>query len=48
MNFIIIFITLALSNYLFQLVFDRDWMKAFDRTFFQGIALFYVWWVTTP
>ena len=45
MQLIYLFFTLAFSNFVFQYFTERDWEAAFDRTWFQGTALFLAWLV---
>jgi hypothetical protein len=42
-NLMSLFIGLCIGNFLFQLVIGQDFMKAFDRSWFQGAALVAVW-----
>lgn len=38
-----LFIGLAAGNFVFQVFTNQNWMVAFDRSFFQFVALFSVW-----
>lgn len=43
MQIYLIFIALAISNFLYQFFTEKDWDKAFNRTCFQGIGVFIFW-----
>lgn len=36
-------VSLAIANYFYEAIGPNDWSAALDRSFFQGVALFYVW-----
>jgi len=38
-NYLLTFLSFTIGNYIWQIAFERDWEKAFERTYFQLIAL---------
>lgn len=38
-NWIILMIGLAMANFLWEAMTDKDWERAFERSYFQGWAL---------
>lgn len=42
MTLLILWIGLTIGNFIFTFFYDQEWIKAFDRSYFQGIALIVV------
>ena len=45
MKFLLIFLGLTTGNFIYA-CFNKDFHSAFERSFFQGLALALAWWLT--
>jgi hypothetical protein len=43
MKFLLLFLALAVSNFLYQWLTAGDWHVATERTYFQGVAVLLAW-----
>jgi len=45
MEFIMLGLGLSIGNYFYQFLNDKDWKKAFERSYFQMVACLLCWMI---